>query len=101
MLAAVGTHASAAHKGRQKTDPWECMADNSIVSAAAQALLLIAFKVPDLKLEVHGALQVAILAVATRGSLEVHLHQHATSNCMSRCAAFGFTCSHACLVLIP
>lgn len=34
-------------------------------------LLLIAFKLPELKVETHGAMQVAILAVATGGSLQV------------------------------
>lgn len=36
-----------------------------------QALLLIALKVPEQKVETHGALQIGILAVATGKSLEV------------------------------
>ena len=39
----------------------------------AQVLLLVAVNVPELKVEIHGALQVGILAVATGGSVQVNV----------------------------
>lgn len=50
---------------------------------AVQALLLIAFKVLEMKVEIHGALQVGVLAVATGGSVQV-----STCNAEPICDAF-------------
>jgi hypothetical protein len=50
---------------------------------AVQALLWIAFKVPEMKVEIHGALQVGVLAVATGGSVQV-----STCNAEPICDAF-------------
>ena len=48
------------------------MACNRLAECTAvQALLLMAFKVPDIRVETHGALQVGILAVATGGTVQV------------------------------
>ncbi|KAL0036203.1 hypothetical protein WJX79_007899 [Trebouxia sp. C0005] len=44
-----------------------------LMHSAMTALLLIAFKVPEMRVEMHGALQVSVLAVATGGSVQAVL----------------------------
>ncbi|DBA95921.1 TPA: hypothetical protein ACH3X1_001448 [Trebouxia sp. C0004] len=46
---------------------------SDLMHSAMTALLLIAFKVPEMKVEIHGALQVGVLAVATGGSVQAVL----------------------------